>query len=84
LSFCWRNGHIQTVVILCNTADAKSSNDHCRQLTNRCCCLLLLLLLLLLLPQSTKGDWPHLLFRESAASHPADRAKQKCLAVDGE
>jgi hypothetical protein len=67
-----------TLLLLCNT--------------QLCCCTaptetlarpLTLLLLLLLLLQATRGEWPHLLFRESAATHPTDRANQRCLEAPG-
>eukprot|EP00882_Tetradesmus_deserticola_P013284 GHRQ01014091.1.p1 GENE.GHRQ01014091.1~~GHRQ01014091.1.p1 ORF type:complete len:538 (+),score=152.89 GHRQ01014091.1:624-2237(+) len=32
---------------------------------------------------ATKASWPHLLFRETPAIHPADTARNVCLPLDG-
>jgi hypothetical protein len=32
----------------------------------------------------TKKDWPHMLFRETPAIHPADLARNVCMPLDGE
>uniref|UniRef100_A0A383VEI9 Uncharacterized protein n=1 Tax=Tetradesmus obliquus TaxID=3088 RepID=A0A383VEI9_TETOB len=33
--------------------------------------------------QETRNEWPHMLFRETPAVHPADTARNVCLPLDG-
>jgi hypothetical protein len=33
--------------------------------------------------QDTRNAWPHMLFRETPAIHPADLARNVCLPLDG-
>jgi hypothetical protein len=32
---------------------------------------------------ATKKEWPHMLFRETPAIHPADLARNVCMPLDG-